>query len=455
MPAPIRRWRFQLSLRTLVLGSLLAGAGMWTWRVGWQPWKLAYDVSIPKAPVSPGNAALRVEGFSADGTRFFTDFNGPAYDSMTGKVVMHKYGIQTGDVITGRVQNQILQGTHPIHWAQFALDGKHVFAASQESIDKWNLDKKTVEAHWQYALGPYSWHKNLPRLSPLRTTLLRPSRHNELRLNDTASGAELHAFRDTFNGLNDPQFSPDSTLLCLFATSDQGQYVYRFLDVSSGKVVREVVTKAGAVGHCCAFLSDSCFCWIELFGSYPTNLLLHSINPRDANDPGMVLTSEWRVNSPPFLTHNGKWLLFKRDEGKSDKLVVADMLTGRELGWAPIARNIHEDGIRVDPAGHLVTVNVEQMNVWDIHKHDRVFHTPTPATEHYDTHEFPRFHEIELSADGSHMTERHLNGVRIWRHNHPEEWWGVFWMPQAWMVFAFMLGFLWSVRRDNRLSVTK
>lgn len=38
--------------------------------------------------------------------------------------------------------------------------------------------------------------------------------------------------------------------------------------------------------------------------------------------------------------------------------------------------------------------------------------------------------------------------VRIWRRERPEEWWGFFWRPEAWLTFFLVLALLWSVFLD-------
>lgn len=443
-PTP-RRWRFQLSLRTLLIASLLAGALMWTWRAGWQPWQVIHDLHThPDAQTGVQLTPLRTEGFSPDGQRFFMDVYNPAQGL---------YGVQIGETATGKIEMRLTGDMHPIHWAQFTADGTHLFTASQEAIKFWNLDTQKTDSQWIFGSAPDMPNNNLPRISSDGHLLLIPKKYNELALYDARSANEVRPLPGTFYGLLNPQFSPGSGLV-FTAVISNGKYAFRFIDTATGEVTGErSINATHNEFYCCAFLAEDCFAWAERIESYPSHLLIHSINPRDERGLGKVTMTAWKASSAPFLCHDRPWIFFKRDERRDDKLVAADIRTGAELGWAPILRNIREDAVHVDPAGHLVTVSVEQLTVWDMHTHEALFRTSTPKTEIYDALAIPRYHEIELSPGGKYMTERHLKGVRIWRHNHPEEWWGIFWMPQAWMLLLFSLGFLWSLWRDNRRFV--
>jgi WD40 repeat protein len=57
-----------------------------------------------------------------------------------------------------------------------------------------------------------------------------------------------------------------------------------------------------------------------------------------------------------------------------------------------------------------------------------------------------------FSPDGERVAVvgRDLNGVLIWHRRRPEYWWGVAWLPEFWLTFAFSAAFIWSVRRDRK-----
>ena len=42
--------------------------------------------------------------------------------------------------------------------------------------------------------------------------------------------------------------------------------------------------------------------------------------------------------------------------------------------------------------------------------------------------------------------------ARIWVRNHPEQWWGVAWLPEFWLTLAISVGLGWSVWRDRKIA---
>lgn len=57
----------------------------------------------------------------------------------------------------------------------------------------------------------------------------------------------------------------------------------------------------------------------------------------------------------------------------------------------------------------------------------------------------PRF-----SADGERVYGLQKGAAVVWQRRRPEWWWGVAWLPEFWMTFAFAAAFLWSLWKDRK-----
>jgi WD40 repeat protein len=53
-----------------------------------------------------------------------------------------------------------------------------------------------------------------------------------------------------------------------------------------------------------------------------------------------------------------------------------------------------------------------------------------------------------FSADGSRAAFVSGETLEIWRNRRPEAWWGIAWLPEAWLVLVTGLGLVWSLARD-------
>jgi hypothetical protein len=59
-----------------------------------------------------------------------------------------------------------------------------------------------------------------------------------------------------------------------------------------------------------------------------------------------------------------------------------------------------------------------------------------------------RFSGVSFSADGEKLALRDGDVMAIWARRRPEYWWGIAWLPEAWLVLATGLGLVWSLVRD-------
>ncbi len=58
--------------------------------------------------------------------------------------------------------------------------------------------------------------------------------------------------------------------------------------------------------------------------------------------------------------------------------------------------------------------------------------------------------DFSPSTDLRTIAARHTDKtLRLWHNRRPEQWYGVFWLPEFWLTVVLGVGLLWSLWRDR------
>ncbi len=57
---------------------------------------------------------------------------------------------------------------------------------------------------------------------------------------------------------------------------------------------------------------------------------------------------------------------------------------------------------------------------------------------------------VDFAPNGEGILRRTGDSMEIWRQRHPDQWWGVAYLPEFWMTLFFFWLLTWSIRRDRR-----
>ena len=152
---------------------------------------------------------------------------------------------------------------------------------------------------------------------------------------------------------------------------------------------------------------------------------------------------------------NGKWIITTTViDGKDSSQAwdaengkLQDRLPPSALGKRAMTHPLFpwtRFGACVAEAGHNGTVIISQ----DLE-------IPIPGT--WKTLYTWRAHEsrvlyLQFSNDGKRLVTRGFYGpAKIWRYRHPEQWWGVLFLPAFWATALLSIALAWSLLRDRRI----
>jgi hypothetical protein len=63
---------------------------------------------------------------------------------------------------------------------------------------------------------------------------------------------------------------------------------------------------------------------------------------------------------------------------------------------------------------------------------------------------FGREETLGFSEDGNVVAAFYGKSLKRWTRHHPEQWWGIAWLPETWITLAICVFLYWSVQRDKR-----
>lgn len=385
-----RRWFgwLRFSLRTLVLGVLLAGSGMGLWWK-WEPWVIVHKQQIPFAIASPDRTLWVTPGQSGyggskafqftHGSREFGRETVPPDDPGNSIYVLKREVNEGGCGLAMELKGH----TKTAVSARFSPDGQRILTAADDGTARvWDA-KSGNQLH----VIPVSEYILDAFYSP-RGKWIATVEGNGLNLRDARTGETKHALYCYVRYRIAAAFSPDDKRLL----SCDRDFAWRIRDTETGAVV---ATLAGCQSVCCAaFAPDG----KTIAASTESDVCIWNA------ETGAELTRcrQRRVVCVFFFPDSRRLVTSSLEE--QDVIQIWDASTGTVL-------TVLKTGST--PGSHLA---LESM--------------------------ISGGEDLILRVD---YTSEHR-----YHRRRPEYWWGVAWLPEFWLGLVFGGAFVWSVWRDRK-----
>jgi len=396
-PPKKRKWFPRFSLRTLVLGVCLAGAGFgFWWR--WDAWVLGatfphygmisnshkgkYFVTLSNRtlilwntetgqPVwerSMASHSSRKVSFSPNGAYILLAGLGPT--------------VQLLDASTGNVRielNGIAKGWKRIQTKSFSPDSKHlVLPVENGRAFIWNTESGKLLSEIKSNEGiQWAW------FSPKGRQILSLNKDQSFTLWDAS------------NGKRQIQWQGHSSGMSLLSITSDGKYISQGSDDGTVTV------------------------WDFRNGKtlYKIQAHLGHVFPLFSPDGNILFTYSW----------DGTGRIWKLQTGKQ--------VTALEQNQGPIVE------ASFAPNGRILTSNGETIRTWDTESGKQLSDL--------------RGYSGRYLLNGLGIIVVNENNGYLWHRRRPEIWWGIAWLWESWACLVLGIGLVWSIWHDYRTLRSK